>query len=125
MKKFVTLLLAAGLFLSGTVSVQAIEFKAHGEWLMGFGAGDGNLINRVRTFIGERQKMEDRDTFSVMQRIRLQLDAVASENLSGTVLFELLETTWGNAESGGALGADGRNVGVLNPTWTGSCRTRT
>ncbi len=113
MKKLMTLILAAGLFVAGTVPASAIEFKAQGEWLMGFGVGEGNLINQIRTANG-KQKADNDDKFSAMQRVRLQLDAVASENLSGTVLFELLETTWGNAESGGALGADGQIVGVLN-----------
>ena len=113
MKKLMTLILAAGLFVAGTVPASAIEFKVQGEWLMGFGVGEGNLINQIRTANG-KQKADNDDKFSAMQRVRLQLDAVASENLSGTVLFELLETTWGNAESGGALGADGQIVGVLN-----------
>lgn len=115
MKKLMTLILAAGLFFAGTVpSANAIEFKAQGEWLMGFGAGDASLINKTRTGNGPKSKYNNDDKFSAMQRVRLQLDAVASENLSGTVLFELLESTWGQAESGGALGADEKIVGVLN-----------
>ena len=114
MKKLMTLILAAGLFFAGTVpSANAIEFKAQGEWLMGFGAGDASLINKTRTG-NTKSKYNNDDKFSAMQRVRLQLDAVASENLSGTVLFELLESTWGQAESGGALGADEKIVGVLN-----------
>ena len=114
MKKLMTLILAAGLFFAGTVpSANAIEFKAQGEWLMGFGAGDTSLINKARSG-NTKSKYNNDDKFSAMQRVRLQLDAVASENLSGTVLFELLESTWGQAESGGALGGDGQIVGVLN-----------
>ena len=46
MKKLMTLILAAGLFFAGTVpSANAREFKAQGEWLMGFGAGDASMIN--------------------------------------------------------------------------------
>ncbi|MDD6181139.1 MAG: outer membrane homotrimeric porin, partial [Desulfovibrionaceae bacterium] len=37
---------------------------------------------------------------------------VASEALSGTVYFEMGNQTWGNAKSGGALGADGKVVEV-------------
>lgn len=120
MKKLMTLILAAGLFFAGTVpSANAIEFKAQGEWLMGFGAGDTSLINKTRSG-NTKSKYNNDDKFSAMQRVRLQLDAVASENLSGTVLFELLESTWGQAESGGALGGDGQIVGVLNAyiDWT-------
>ncbi|OUO54041.1 hypothetical protein B5F76_04295 [Desulfovibrio sp. An276] len=116
MKKLMTLILAAGLFFAGTVpSANAIEFKAQGEWLMGFGAGDASMINKAReNRATSKSKYNNDDKFSAMQRVRLQLDAVASENLSGTVLFELLESTWGQAESGGALGADEKIVGVLN-----------
>ena len=114
MKKLMTLILAAGLFVAGTAPASAIEFKAQGEWLMGFAGGDASLINKVRNAEGNRIKRNNDDMFSAMQRVRLQLDAVASENLSGTVLFELVETTWGQNESGGALGADGKIVGVLN-----------
>ena len=113
MKKLMTLLLAAGLFVAGTAPVSAIEFKAQGEWLMGFAGGTTSLVDKVRSE-GVRSKHDNEDQFNAMQRVRLQLDAVASENLSGTVLFELLETTWGQSESGGALGADGQIVGVLN-----------
>ena len=45
-----------------------------------------------------------------MQRVRLQLDAVASEALSGTVYFEIGDQTWGQNASGGALGADSNSV---------------
>ena len=92
MKKLMTLILAAGLFVAGTVPASAIEFKAQGEWLMGFGAGDASMINKAReNGARSKSKYNNDDKFSAMQRVRLQLDAVASENLSGTVLFELLE----------------------------------
>lgn len=55
------------------------------------------------------------DEFEATQRIRLQLDAVASESLSGTVFFEIGNTVWGSnssADGGGALGADGKIVEV-------------
>ena len=43
--------------------------------------------------------------------MRLQLDAVASEALSGTVFFEIGAQTWGkDSKNGGALGADGNDV---------------
>ena len=39
---------------------------------------------------------------------------MASESLSGTVFFEIGDQMWGNAESGGAMGADGKVVKVKN-----------
>ena len=52
--------------------------------------------------------------------MRLQLDAMASESLSGTVYFEIGDTMWGQASSGGALGADKTIVELRNAyiDWT-------
>lgn len=105
MKRLVTLVLAAGLVLSAASGAQAIEFKASGQWLMGFNAADGSLVNKTRQG-GKMKKANNEDVFSAGQRIRLQLDAIASESLSGTVFFEIGDTTWGQASTGGALGAD-------------------
>lgn len=112
MKRLVTLVLAAGLVLSAASGAQAIEFKASGQWLMGFNAADGNLVNKMRGADGRKTKADNADIFSAGQRIRLQLDAIASESLSGTVFFEIGDTTWGKAEEGGALGADGKIIEV-------------
>ena len=109
MKKILTLMLAAGMLLGAASGAKAIDFKASGEWLVGFGLGDGSLIKDV-----DNKKRHHEDTFNAGQRVRLQLDAVASESLSGTVFFEIGDQMWGNAESGGALGADGREVKVKN-----------
>ena len=109
MKKILTLMLAAGMLLGAASGAKAIDFKASGEWLVGFGLGDGSLIKDV-----DNKKHHHDDTFNAGQRVRLQLDAVASESLSGTVFFEIGDQMWGNAESGGALGADGEEVKVKN-----------
>ena len=109
MKKILTLMLAAGMLLGAASGAKAIDFKASGEWLVGFGLGDGSLIKDV-----DNKKRHHEDTFNAGQRVRLQLDAVASESLSGTVFFEIGDQMWGNAESGGALGADGQVVKVKN-----------
>ena len=109
MKKILTLMLAAGMLLGASTGAKAIDFKASGEWLVGFGAGDGSLIRDVND-----KKYHHDDTFNAGQRIRLQLDAVASETLSGTVFFEIGDQMWGNADSGAALGADGKEVKVKN-----------
>ena len=105
MKKILTLMLAAGMLLGAVSGARAIDFKASGEWLVGFGLGDGSLIKDVND-----QKRHHDDTFNAGQRIRLQLDAVASETLSGTVFFEIGDQMWGQSESGGALGADSTSV---------------
>ena len=111
MKKILTLMLAAGMLLGAASGAKAIDFKASGEWLVGFGLGDGSLIKDV-----DNKKYHHDDTFNAGQRVRLQLDAVASESLSGTVFFEIGDQMWGSnaEESGGALGADGKVVKVKN-----------
>ncbi len=113
MKRIVTLLLAAGLVFSASTSAQAIDFQAKGQWLMGFTMGQGELVNKVREN-GSKNKLNSNDQFQAAQRLRLQLNAVASENLSGTVYFEIGDTTWGNGSSGGALGADQQIVELKN-----------
>ena len=105
MKKIFTLMLAAGMLLGAASGARAIDFKASGEWLVGFGLGDGSLIKDV-----DNKKRHHEDTFNAGQRVRLQLDAVASETLSGAVFFEIGDQMWGQSESGGALGADSTSV---------------
>lgn len=107
MKKLATLLLAAGLVFGMSTGASAIDFKAKGLWIMafdygqngGFTGGNGQT-GYARNGIGSGE-----DEFEARQRVRLQLDAVASESLSGTVFFEI-NNTWGRHDTGGALGAD-------------------
>ena len=86
MKKLMILALSAALLTGMSSAVQAIDFKARGEWLMGFGAGDGQFTSDRRIGADSRKTDTD-DVLDVRQRVKLQLDAVASESLSGTVIF--------------------------------------
>ena len=116
MKKLMTLALAAGMLLGAATGASALDFKAKGQWLMGFAAGDGALVSHKKAdkASNHNKATNTDDTFSAMQRLRLQLDAVASESLSGTVYFEIGDTTWGQNVSGGALGADQKIVELKN-----------
>ncbi len=107
MKKLCTLLLAAAMLLGAASGASAIEFKAKGTWLMGFEVGEIAPIHKYRA-PGEAasSRTNTNDKFNAQQRVRLFLDAVASENLSGTVGFEIGTNVWGNAAGGAALGAD-------------------
>lgn len=121
MKKLMTLALAAGMLLGAASGAHAIDFKAQGMWLMGVGAGDGSFVSHTRQAGATSNKARDTDdAFSAMQLVRLQLDAVASESLSGTVYFEIGDTMWGQASSGGALGTDKTIVELRNAyiDWT-------
>lgn len=109
MKRIATLLLCAGMILGGAAGASAIDFKAKGQWLVGFGLVDTKLVHKHRN--ADQQKVKNtNDRFEALQRVRLQLDAVASESLSGTVFFEIGNNQWGQASSGGALGADSSQV---------------
>ena len=92
-------LLAALLLCLLPCTARAVEFKVSGVWQVLF--EDSNVQPRG---------VKNADTFGAVQRFRTQLDAVVSENLSGSVQFELGRTEWGQASTGGALGADGKIV---------------
>ena len=105
MKKLMTLALAAGMLFGAATGASAIDFKAKGQWLFGFGLANTDLTSKK-----DNAKSDNSDDFSAIQRIRMQLDAVASESLSGTLYFEIGNQHWGRQDQGGALGADGNNV---------------
>ena len=107
MKRIMTLALAAAMVFGAATGASAIDFKASGQWLFGVSAGEGNLVNKHNG-----RHADTNDTFFAGQRLRTQIDAVASEALSGTVYFEIGDQTWGNGESGAAMGADGTVVEV-------------
>ena len=111
MKRICTLLLAASMLLGVATGASAIDFKAKGQWLMGFAGGENSLVNKYRApGATSNTKQNSDDKFAAQQRVRLQLDAVASESLSGTVFFEIGNQVWGQEKTGGALGADGNSV---------------
>lgn len=108
MKRLAMWILSAGIVF-GAANAQAIDFKIRGQLWMGFTAWEPNLVEKTRDGRGAQQRTGTRDKFEALQRARLQLDAVASERLSGTVQFQIGNQRWGQAESGGALGSDGKN----------------
>ncbi|MDR3357459.1 MAG: outer membrane homotrimeric porin [Desulfovibrio sp.] len=112
MKKLATLLLAAGLVLGAATGASAIDFKVKGEWIVSFDYGQNGSFTGGN---GRTGYNSSEDEFEARQRFRTQLDAVASEALSGTLFFEIGSQTWGkggtaSGDSGGALGADGTNA---------------
>lgn len=111
MKKLCTLLLAAAMTCAAAGAAQAIDFKIKGQWNMGFAVGETSLVRNTRDGAGVKTKGSNEDTFAARQRLLLQLDAVASENLSGTVMFHIGPQQWGRGNwQGGALGADSTGI---------------
>ena len=108
MKKLMTLALAAAMMLGAATGANAIDFKAKGQWIMSFDYGMHGNFSESKAKNNSGFKNEDE--FEARQRVRLQLDAVASEALSGTVFFEIGDQVWGDSDNGGALGSDGKVV---------------
>uniref|UniRef100_B8DRE7 Porin n=1 Tax=Nitratidesulfovibrio vulgaris (strain DSM 19637 / Miyazaki F) TaxID=883 RepID=B8DRE7_NITV9 len=109
MKRIVTLMLAAMLVLGSVAGASAADIKVKGQWDFAFQWLDNT------DFQDGDQDGNSEDDFGALQRLRTQIDIIASENLRGVVFFEIGDTIWGRAGStdqGGALGADGRTVEV-------------
>lgn len=81
----------------------AVDFKVSGQWVVGFEYSNVQPRHARHTA---------NDYFGALQRFRIQLDAVASESLSGSVQVEIGRIDWGKASQGGALGADGNLIKV-------------
>lgn len=94
--------------LAFTTEANAIDFKIGGLWQFGFGVNETSLADKAGGHKVKRAISDD--TFKARQRLRIWLNAVASENLSGTVQFEIGHQRWGQASSGAALGADSDKV---------------
>ncbi len=102
MKKLTVLLLATGLVFGAMQNVsQATEFKISGEW-------DFNWEWNNASFTTSHED----DIFKARQRLRTQIDMIASESLKGVLFLEIGTLDWGNGldNAGGALNTDGINV---------------
>lgn len=110
MKRLSLLLLTASLLLSAAAPAVAVDFKARGQWLMNFDYGQHGAFTGGSGSCGYGAYRED--NFEARQRLRLQLDAVASETLSGTLALEIGDQLWGRGADGAAMGADGTVVEV-------------
>ena len=100
MKRIVTLLLAAGLVMGAASMSQATDIKVKGMWDFTF------------EYATNLKKGADVDNFHAKQRLRTQVDFIASENLKGVVFFEMGDTNWGKKSEGGQMGTDGKIVEV-------------
>ena len=100
MKRIVTLLLAAGLVLGAAAGSQAADIKAKGNWTFTWQLGDNNLFK------------QNGDKFTAKQRLRTQIDVIASESLKGVLFLEMGDQNWGSSKDGASLGTDGKIVKV-------------
>ena len=95
-----TLLLAAGLVLGAAAGSQAADIKAKGNWTFSWQLGDNNLFEK------------NGDKFTAKQRLRTQIDVIASESLKGVLFLEMGDQNWGSSKDGASLGTDGKIVKV-------------
>lgn len=113
MKYRLSCLLALLLVLSAVAPANAVDIKVSGYWDFAFG---WVTDNNFRKSVANRSSSRASDPFEARQRIRVQTNFIASENLQALVIFEIGDLDWGRARgnsgrsSGGALDADGVNV---------------
>ena len=89
MKKLMTLALAAGMLLGAATGAGAIDFKAKGQWLMGFSAGDGSLISHTKAKGSDHNSARDTDDiFSASQRVRTTITTTLVR------IVRITRTTW-------------------------------
>ena len=100
MKRIVTLLLAAGLVLGAAGAGNAADVKVKGAY--DFAIGWSNSF----------RKDPNADNFKALQRLRTQVDFIASESLKGVVFIEIGDQNWGKAAQGASLGTDGTVIEV-------------
>ncbi len=110
MKKLLTLLLAAGMIVSAANGASAVEMKVSGSWLTSFTFadnlfGDGGLLKKdYKADPDEHGNYLDPETghFKANQRVRINLDMVAGEYLSGRVQLQAGTSEWGTKDVGSA-----------------------
>lgn len=110
MKKLTTLLLAAGLVVSsfaGPSSAEAFEIKPFGQYIVQGESFSGSR-DVYNTGSNKPTGLGSVTNFMAGYRFRLGFDAIMDENLSGTVLFELGATEFG--QTGGANGLGGKGT---------------
>jgi hypothetical protein len=116
MKRIITLFLAAGLIL-GAHTAQAVDLKLSGWMNFQFEWGNQSF-SKTQHLNGTEVSPDGGVPSHFHQRSRYRVDIKASDQLSGTVHFEIGETTWGyhNAAAGrgagGAFGTDGISLEV-------------
>ena len=108
MKRISTLILAMAFVLGSVCGAQAIDLKVKGQWDFAFGWVDNKkLVNK--------DDDKGNDPFYATQRVRTQINFIASEQLQGVLMFEIGNLDWGRAngkgrQGGADLDADGVNV---------------
>lgn len=92
MKRLCAWCLALGMACGTVATAEAADIRAKGVW----------------DFLGEWSNVAPRndrnDRFGAMQRLRTQVDVIASKALKGVVFFEIGNTGWGERRRGRRAG---------------------
>ena len=118
MKKLLGIVMAMAMVLGTVSGASATDIKIKGYFDFAFG-----WYTNSSTFHDSEDGWNgSEENFDAKQRLRFQIDFVASEQLSGTVQFEIGNVNWGarggdtwgaggaGNGKGGAMGSDGVNV---------------
>ena len=109
MKRLMALVLAATFAFGGVASAQSgVDVKVKGVWDFTFGWVENSFVNSRRA--ADRDLNRNDDNFVARQRVRTQINFIASENLQGVLFFEIGNLDWGrdagNRKTGQGAGAD-------------------
>ena len=85
MKRIITLFLAAGLTLGASSAVRAADIAVKGLWDFNFEWSNSSFL----------ENNSSEDFFKARQRLRTQVDIIASESLRGVLFFEIGDQNWG------------------------------
>ena len=120
MKKLLGIVMAMAMVIGSAAGANATDIKIKGYFDFAFGWYSNN--NFYDAYHNDEDAYGSEENFDATQRLRFQIDFVASEQLSGTVQFEIGTINWGHGGgdtwgwgetgrgSGGAMGSDGVNV---------------
>lgn len=116
MKRILAVLLAATFVLGAVAQASAADVKVKGTFDFAFGWRDGYISDGDDDSGFITDKDANADDFMSRQRVRTQVEFIASETLKGVLMFEIGNTNWGrkaNADGkveGGNLDTDGINI---------------
>ena len=121
MKQVRWLIVMAAMLFATAGAANAADIKVKGEWDFAFGWAVNQNFHGGRdsklSIPGLNVNYPDNDNFYARQRVRTQINFIASEQLQAVLMFEIGDLNWGRDEggkfgqgSGGGLDADGVNV---------------
>lgn len=114
LNKILRMLLHCLLFVAHASYVFSIDFNIRGEWIVSFGYGENGSFQGKYKGHGQTGWGFGQDCAETKEKITLNMEAVASENLCGILALEMGDIYWGQQESGGALQSNPKIIKVNN-----------